>query len=190
MRKILLHLLAKLLFDNQDKIWLEDWEMYIADAEQLNKTTFNHEDRLEIFKQVFLNIENRNPVIKNYNPFGDYRINLKTTDGVTGISLMGVGRRLKSGNNADNIDDVANHHIYNAAKEDVLEKCEYIEKKLFKDESLTGEMLEFVLELIPNTEDKHFNGAKVRDKLKNGEVFDGHELYIVCHFLLHAKIFL
>ncbi len=60
--------LAKLLFDNQHKISLEDWQMYIADAEFDNKTTFDTEDRIEIFKNVFANVEG------HHNPFGDYRL--------------------------------------------------------------------------------------------------------------------
>lgn len=63
--------LAKLLFDNQDKIWVEDWEMYIAGVEYDENATFNHEDRLEIFKHVFANVDG------HYNPFGDYRINFR-----------------------------------------------------------------------------------------------------------------
>lgn len=47
--------LARLLFDNQDKIHTEDWRMYIAGAERYNKTTFDPASRLEIFKHVFLN---------------------------------------------------------------------------------------------------------------------------------------
>lgn len=61
--------LARLLFDNQEKISLEDWEMYIAGVEDDNNTSFTPDDRLEIFKQVFLNVEGHE------NPFGDYRLN-------------------------------------------------------------------------------------------------------------------
>lgn len=60
--------LAKLLWDNQHKIGLEDWEMYIHSAEFDNQTTFDTESRIEIFKQVFVNVEG------HYNPFGDYRL--------------------------------------------------------------------------------------------------------------------
>ncbi len=59
--------LAKLLFDNQDKIGIEDWKMYIAAAEPDNKITFDPETRIVIFKQVFLNGGN----FKN----SDYRLN-------------------------------------------------------------------------------------------------------------------
>ncbi|HAU1234320.1 TPA: hypothetical protein ACMWW0_001971 [Legionella pneumophila] len=46
--------LAKLLLDNQDKVDVEDWEMYIAGMERDNNITFDPESRLEIFKQVFV----------------------------------------------------------------------------------------------------------------------------------------
>ncbi|MDX1902273.1 MAG: hypothetical protein SFW66_09810 [Gammaproteobacteria bacterium] len=59
--------LAKLLFDNQDKIHLEDWEMYIAGAERDNNTTFEPESRLEIFKHIFLEGNFK-------SPFSDYRL--------------------------------------------------------------------------------------------------------------------
>jgi hypothetical protein len=60
--------LAKLLFDNQDKIDREDWQMYIGGAEDDNGTTFDAEARLEIFKHVFVNVDG------HHNPFGDYRL--------------------------------------------------------------------------------------------------------------------
>lgn len=47
--------LAKLLLDNRDEIPFEEWEMYIITAERDNKTTFDPETRLGIFKHVFLN---------------------------------------------------------------------------------------------------------------------------------------
>lgn len=62
--------LAKLLFDNQDKVHIEDWKMYIASAERDNNTTFDSELKLTIFKQVFLNGEFG-------NSFQDYRLNKK-----------------------------------------------------------------------------------------------------------------
>lgn len=61
--------LAKLLFDHQEKIDLEDWEIYIADAESKNKMAFNVEDRIEIFTNVFANVNG------HYSSFGDYRLN-------------------------------------------------------------------------------------------------------------------
>jgi len=53
--------LAKQLFDNQDKIFLENWEMMYGE--------YDAESQLEIFKQVVLNGE------EHYNPFPDYRLN-------------------------------------------------------------------------------------------------------------------
>ena len=52
--------LAKQLFDNQDKIFLEDWEMTYGE--------YDAESQLEIFKHVVLNID------EHYNPFPDYRL--------------------------------------------------------------------------------------------------------------------
>jgi hypothetical protein len=60
--------LAKLLFDNQDKIHVEDWKMYIAGVERDHKTTYEPESRLEIFKQVVVNAEGHS------SPFPDYRL--------------------------------------------------------------------------------------------------------------------
>jgi len=60
--------LTKLLFDHQDKISVEDWEIYIAGAESDNNTTFDTETKIGIFEQVFANVEG------HYNPFGDWRL--------------------------------------------------------------------------------------------------------------------
>lgn len=60
--------LAKLLFDNQDKIHIEDWQMYIAGVERDNNTAFDPESRLEIFKHVFLGKEGFE------SSFPDYRL--------------------------------------------------------------------------------------------------------------------
>ena len=62
--------LAKLLFDNQDKISVDDWEMYIIGAERDNNQSFEPESRLEIFKHVFLNGGFENNSV-------DYRLNKK-----------------------------------------------------------------------------------------------------------------
>ena len=58
--------LAKLLFDNQDKISAEDWEMYILGAESVNNTTFDPDTRLEIFRQVFENVEGHVSTFPDY----------------------------------------------------------------------------------------------------------------------------
>jgi hypothetical protein len=60
--------LAKLLFDNQHKISAEDWEMYIHGTERDNNITFDPDSRLEIFKQVFENVEGHE------STFPDYRL--------------------------------------------------------------------------------------------------------------------
>ncbi len=62
--------LAKLLFDNQHKIHLEDWKMYIVKTERDNNQSFDPESRLEIFKHVFLTGDFE-------NNFVDYRLNKK-----------------------------------------------------------------------------------------------------------------
>lgn len=60
--------LAKLCWDNQDKIGLDDWYSYISMAEEMNNCFFEAEERIEIFKQVFVEQDG------HHNPFGDYRI--------------------------------------------------------------------------------------------------------------------
>lgn len=60
--------LAKLVFDNQHKINADEWEMYIADAEFQNRTTFDAASRLEIYTQVFLNVKGHS------SAFGDFRL--------------------------------------------------------------------------------------------------------------------
>lgn len=47
--------LAKLLFDNPQKTSIDEWKLYIADAQSENNTIFDTETKIEIFKQVFLN---------------------------------------------------------------------------------------------------------------------------------------
>lgn len=60
--------LAKLLWDNQDKIGLDDWNMYIIRAEAMNDHRFGAKERIEIFRQVFADVDG------HHNPFGDYRL--------------------------------------------------------------------------------------------------------------------
>lgn len=49
-------ILAKLLFDNKNIIDIEDWHMYITNAEHDNRTTFDPESKIEILNKIFLNI--------------------------------------------------------------------------------------------------------------------------------------
>ncbi len=59
--------LAKLLFDNQDKIDVESWRAHLVYAETANNTTFSPEVRLEFFKHFVL--------YGNFdNAFPDYRL--------------------------------------------------------------------------------------------------------------------
>ena len=59
--------LAKLVWDNQHKIRLDEWQDYIFGVETDNNTTFDVGDRIEIFKKVFGDVE------EHRNPFPDYR---------------------------------------------------------------------------------------------------------------------
>ncbi|MBQ3749910.1 MAG: hypothetical protein IKN99_07775 [Bacteroidales bacterium] len=63
--------LAHLLYDNAHKISLDEWDMYISDAERMNHTKFNTETKLEIFKQVFLSSD------RHRSDFVPYRIDLE-----------------------------------------------------------------------------------------------------------------
>lgn len=49
--------LAKLLFDNQHKIRNEEWEFYILDMENENNVILDDEDKLDIFKTVFADVD-------------------------------------------------------------------------------------------------------------------------------------
>jgi hypothetical protein len=60
--------LAKLVWDNQHKIHLEDWNDYIAQAEDDNTVGFGPEERIDIFRQVFVEVDG------HHSPFGDYRL--------------------------------------------------------------------------------------------------------------------
>lgn len=64
--------LAKRLFENQHKVHIEDWKMYIGGVEIDNDISFDDESKLEVFKQVFLNVEGHE------STFPDYRLNKKT----------------------------------------------------------------------------------------------------------------
>jgi len=48
--------LAKALFDNQHKISLDEWDMYIAGVENENNISLDAEAKLEIFKKVFADV--------------------------------------------------------------------------------------------------------------------------------------
>lgn len=61
--------LAKLLFDNQHKISAEEWRDYILGVEFDNKLDRNAEFRLDVFKQVFAEVDGHDTM------FQDYRLN-------------------------------------------------------------------------------------------------------------------
>ena len=60
--------LAKLVWDNQHKIGLEAWNMYIMRIEAENDVRLEPKERLEIFRSVFVEVDG------HHNPFGDYRL--------------------------------------------------------------------------------------------------------------------
>lgn len=60
--------LAKLLWDNQHKIGLDDWQDYIAEAESDNNVEFDTASKIAIFKQVFADVEG------HQSPYPDYRL--------------------------------------------------------------------------------------------------------------------
>lgn len=49
--------LAKLLFDNMHKIRNEEWMYYIKDVEHENNTTLDEEEKLDIFRTVFADVD-------------------------------------------------------------------------------------------------------------------------------------
>ncbi len=49
--------LARLVFDNEDKISQEEWEMYVDRMEYENNITLSPEDKLGIFKKVFAEVD-------------------------------------------------------------------------------------------------------------------------------------
>lgn len=60
--------LAKMVWDNQHKIGLEDWNDYIARVEVESGGILGPEEKLEMFKCVFVEVD------EHHNQFGDYRL--------------------------------------------------------------------------------------------------------------------
>ena len=60
--------LAKLLFDNQHKLSSDEWDIYLEINQQSNNKVFDADERLEIFKVVFLNVDG------HVSSFADYRL--------------------------------------------------------------------------------------------------------------------
>lgn len=65
--------MAKLLFDHQDKIGLEDWEYFMAHTIELNNKNFDLETWIEIFKEVFVERGE-----SHHSDFEDYRLKRQT----------------------------------------------------------------------------------------------------------------
>lgn len=74
--------LAHLLFDNAYKINTEEWEMYISQAEAMNNTIFTAEEKLEIFKEVFLKAD------MHRSDFVSYRIDLEEKRNTTPTDMI------------------------------------------------------------------------------------------------------
>jgi hypothetical protein len=58
--------LGKLIFDNQHKISAEEWGFYIRGLESDNNVTFDAEERVDIFKQVFVEVEGHESYLQDY----------------------------------------------------------------------------------------------------------------------------
>ncbi len=60
--------LTKLVWDNQHKIHLENWNSYITQVEDENDVRLGPKERMDIFRQVFVEVDG------HHSPFGDYRL--------------------------------------------------------------------------------------------------------------------
>ncbi len=58
--------LAKLLFDNKEKVCLDEWEMCIADLERKTGDSLDPESKLELFKHTFLNEGDSEPPLPDF----------------------------------------------------------------------------------------------------------------------------
>ncbi len=63
--------LAHLIFDNTNKLSIEEWKDYILQTEKVNHKRFSSEEKLDIFSQVFLSQD------KHRSDFLPYRLNLE-----------------------------------------------------------------------------------------------------------------
>lgn len=52
--------LAKLLFDNQHKVSLDDWYFFMDSTEELNNKTFETDEWIAIFEEVFVKSDSQN----------------------------------------------------------------------------------------------------------------------------------
>ena len=72
---------------------------------------------------------------------------------------------------------------------DINAKCSQVKRKLLKDEPLTGDLLEFALDLLGTEEHKknHPVFQNISDQLKSGKPLGEYESHIMLHVRLGAK---
>jgi len=58
--------LEKALFDNQHKISRDEWDMYIVRLESENNISLDAEGKLEIFKNVFADVDGHSSLFSSY----------------------------------------------------------------------------------------------------------------------------
>lgn len=94
--------LGKLLFVNMHKIRAEDWQYYIRDVENENEILLEDDDKLDIFKQVFADVEGHQTDGYDYRlskseKFTDEepkieKVKMKTSKQITVLPLTGALR--------------------------------------------------------------------------------------------------
>lgn len=94
--------LAKLLFDNMHKIRNEEWEYYLLDVENENNVALDDEDKLDIFKTVFADVDGHQSggydyrLVKNEKPSNENQIiksqkkEKKNTGQISALPMAGV----------------------------------------------------------------------------------------------------
>ncbi|MBO7048061.1 MAG: hypothetical protein J6W62_04035 [Spirochaetia bacterium] len=126
--------LAHLLFDNAHKLSLEEWNNYINRAEIMNNKKFNAEEKLDVFKNVFLYRE------KHKSDFIPYRINMKEKhrtllvdySGKDSDDSSGFYKELLGNEKISVIEDQKNNS-FNYALDEIIECIHCGEKYQFKD---------------------------------------------------------
>ncbi|QIL42374.1 hypothetical protein G7074_25805 [Pedobacter sp. HDW13] len=138
--------LARLLFDNQHKISYEEWVDYFTDIENENNVILDDEYKLDIFKQVFADVDGHDTYVFDYRlvrmekPSNENQIikpkkieeKMKTTVQISALPLVGADR--------NEFIEVAN-----AKFEDVLDRIEaenpQLTRKLWNAEKYIDEEL-------------------------------------------------
>ncbi|RLJ69329.1 hypothetical protein [Pedobacter alluvionis] len=95
--------LAKLLFDNMHKIRNEEWEYYIMDIENENDVELSDEDKLDIFKKVYSDVDGHDSASYDYrltryerSPNDDEITKPKNMDAnvqISALPLVGADRK-------------------------------------------------------------------------------------------------